>query len=277
MVEFSLAKESFVNGLVMPILSWHLRPLPATETRPARPERYYTKPSGLQPVGADLLTPIEIEDGVITKDHIQAIYKDSLFPTAKELLEDNVLKHVLGNKFKNDKTGILESNYRMVVDYINEEWVSSSIALMNAFPGAHYHLICRVPMNNSQHAKLRIAPKRKAKESGRAKIKANVTKRRSTTKLAESMIPKLLRGDDWEKLEWRRFGNSFNKFASKEELPPIYPPLMGRKDGPMSWSETQRQWAMKELQIMKHKELKEKGKLPKKKKRKTKKKSRRNY
>jgi hypothetical protein len=243
LAEFSLEGDSYINGMMMPVLCWH------TEASASGAERYYAKPSGLQPQGVDFLTPIEIEDGVLTKDHIRAIYKDSLFPTAKELLADSVLDHVLGRKFMNDDTGDMEPNYSMVVDYINEEWACSSTSLLLAFPGIHYHLICRVPMHNSSHAMFRRAPKRKAKEVARSAIKANASKDHSLEKLSNSLIPKLLRGDEWKELEWRHFGNSNEKFAAKEEIPPIYPPNIGRTDGPMSWTDSQRHWALKELQI----------------------------
>jgi len=255
LVEFSLAKESFVSGIVMPILSWHVEARPATATRSAQTERYYAKPSGLQPQGVNLLDPIEIDDGVITEDHIRKMYENSVFPTAKEILEDSVLKYVLGKKFKNAETGEMEPNYTMVVDYIDDEWTCSSIALMRSFPGAHYHMICRVPMSNSQQSVFRSAPKRKFKKMAQYDMKGK--SKYSYKIISNLLIPKLLRGDEWKELGWRHFSDSESAYDDKGEIPPIYPPEIGRNEGPMSWTEGQRHWAMKELQYKKQKELKE--------------------
>jgi hypothetical protein len=73
------------------------------------------------------------------------------------------------------------------------------------------------------------------------------------------MVPTLLQGDAWKELEWRHFSNSDEKFDKKEEFPPIFPPNMGRSDGPSSWTDAQRHWALKELQIKRRFKMKGSG------------------
>jgi hypothetical protein len=118
---------------------------------------YEYRSSGIFECGVICDTIIKRSNSTMPDSLLRAIFKNSLFPTADELIADVNLTELRYKDYAGDaKLTADERRYHKIEEYIFDNYMCSQEALFIAFPGAHYALSCRV-LPTRIHLKLQAA------------------------------------------------------------------------------------------------------------------------
>lgn len=118
---------------------------------------YEYRSSGVFECGVICDTVIKRSDSTMPDSLLRAIFKNSLFPTADELIADVQLTELRYKVYAGDaKLTADERRYHKIEEYIFDNYMCSQEALFIAFPGAHYALSCRV-LPTRIHLKIQAA------------------------------------------------------------------------------------------------------------------------
>jgi hypothetical protein len=118
---------------------------------------YEYRSSGVFECGVICDTVITRSDSTMPDSLLRAIFKNSLFPTADELIADVKLTELRYKVYAGDPTLTADERiYHEIEQYIFDNYMCSQEALFIAFPGAHYALSCRV-LPTRIHLKIKAA------------------------------------------------------------------------------------------------------------------------
>ena len=143
--------NNYLDHVVFPYLSFKLADDDGITTG------YEYRSSGIFECGAKCDTVIERRDSSMPDDLLRALFKNSLYPTADELLADATLRELRFKKYEaTEKFTADVRRYYNIEAHIFDNYMCSQQALFIAFPGAHYALSCRV-LPSTIHLKLQAA------------------------------------------------------------------------------------------------------------------------
>jgi len=149
--EINIHPHNYLDHIVFPYLSFKLADDDGKTTG------YEYRSSGIFECGAECDTVIERPDSSMPDDLLRALFKNSLYPTADELLADATLRELRFKKYEaTEKFTADERRYYNIEAHIFDNYMCSQQALFIAFPGAHYALSCRV-LPSTIHLKLQAA------------------------------------------------------------------------------------------------------------------------
>jgi hypothetical protein len=149
--EINVHPDHYLDHVVFPYLSFKI----ADDA--GKTIGYEYRSSGIFECGVICDTIIKRSDSTMPDSLLRAIFKNSLFPAADELIADVKLTELRYKDYAGDaKLTADEKRYLEIEKYIFDNYMCSQEALFIAFPGAHYALSCR-ELPTTIHLKLQAA------------------------------------------------------------------------------------------------------------------------
>jgi hypothetical protein len=149
--EINVHPDHYLDHVVFPYLSFKI-----TDGE-GKTLGFQYRSSGIFQCGVSCDDVFDEPDSRMSDDLLSKIFKNSLFPTAAELIRDDKFAALRSKDYVGDEKFTADDRrYLEIEKYIFDNYMCSQEALFIAFPGAHYALSCR-ELPTTIHLKLQAA------------------------------------------------------------------------------------------------------------------------
>jgi hypothetical protein len=149
--EINVHPDHYLDHVVFPYLSFKI-----TDGE-GKTLGFQYRSSGIFQCGVSCDDVFDEPDSRMSDDLLSKIFKNSLFPTAAELILDDKFAALRSKDYVGDEKFTADDRrYLEIEKYIFDNYMCSQEALFIAFPGAHYALSCR-ELPTTIHLKLQAA------------------------------------------------------------------------------------------------------------------------